>query len=155
MNVGRAALIPSVLGQPLSPIPASGGGTNAHSPTETTCVIPRACNIYAFEAWFLYTSNNQHRNGREVKIHAQISEVQEREHAAWKAPVKPRVVEPNLMVGSERRQQRARAGAGPSSATTAPRMLFLVRRRQGVNRGRRRSRHSPGRVTGGRRPPAG
>ena len=29
------------------PCPFSGG-INAHSPTETTCVMPRACNIYAF-----------------------------------------------------------------------------------------------------------
>lgn len=28
----------------------AGGGTSAHSPTDTTCVIPRAWSIYAFEA---------------------------------------------------------------------------------------------------------
>jgi hypothetical protein len=34
------------------PCPPSGG-ISAHSPTDTTCVIPSACSMYTFAAWFL------------------------------------------------------------------------------------------------------
>jgi hypothetical protein len=33
-----------------------GGGNNAHSPTDTTWVIPSAWSMYTFDAWFLVTS---------------------------------------------------------------------------------------------------
>ena len=37
----------------------SGGGINAHSPTETTWVIPRAWSMYALEAWLLRNDISQ------------------------------------------------------------------------------------------------